>query len=152
MPPLSPLRTVHAAFTAHGSCNSKLIFVLTNSALTSACYLCLQPICHCRLRAHTAVTPLHRFPSQIGFYPPFHRELPYGSLPAFAWDDVSTPIPTITARHSLFRHHLPTGHSAFVTIGLPPLSREETYGLTKFRKHDFVRFRTRLSTGGATSV
>jgi hypothetical protein len=51
-----------------------------------------------------------------------------------------------------FRHHLPAGHSAFVAIGLPSLAREDAYGLTKFRKHDFVRFRTRLSTGGATSV
>ena len=29
-PPLSPLRTVHATFTAHGSRNPKLIFVLIN--------------------------------------------------------------------------------------------------------------------------
>ena len=29
-PPLSPLRTVHATFTAHGSRNSELILVLIN--------------------------------------------------------------------------------------------------------------------------
>ncbi|MCY1232807.1 hypothetical protein D9M72_453220 [compost metagenome] len=32
---------------------------------------------------------------------------PVGSLPAFAWDDVSTPIRAVTARHSLF----PTSHT-----------------------------------------
>ena len=52
------------------------------------------------------------------------------------------------------RSHLPAGHSAIVTSSLPPPLEGgwETYGFTKFRKRNFVRFRTRLSTGGATSV
>ena len=36
------------------------------------------------------------------FYISFCKELPIGSLPAFAWDDVAIPIRSITPRHSLF--------------------------------------------------
>jgi hypothetical protein len=41
------------------------------------------------------------------FSQPSCDERPVGSLPAFAWDDVSTPIRTITARRSLS----PTSHT-----------------------------------------
>ena len=50
--------------------------------------------------------------------------------------------------------HLPTSRSVALTIDLPPLAKpsEETFGLTVFRTNNFDRFRTHLSTGGATSV
>ena len=51
------------------------------------------------------------------------------------------------------RVHLPTGRSGLVANPLPlPCGRSETYRFTEFRINNFVRFRTRLSTGGATSV
>ena len=51
------------------------------------------------------------------------------------------------------RVHLPAGRSGFVAVALPlPQGRWETYRFTEFRINNFVRFRTRLSTGGATSV
>ena len=51
------------------------------------------------------------------------------------------------------RVHLPAGRSSLVADSLPlPCGRSETYRFTEFRINNFVRFRTRLSTGGATSV
>ena len=101
-PPLSPLRTVQATFTAHGSCNSKLILVLINSALPSVQYSSRQPMCRFWLRVHTVAKPRSiDVPSYYGFYLLFLRESPNGSLPAFAWDDIPIPIRAITARHSL---------------------------------------------------
>ena len=51
------------------------------------------------------------------------------------------------------RVHLPAGRSGLVANPLPlPCGRSETYRFTEFRINNFVRFRTRLSTGGATSV
>ena len=101
-PPLPPLRTVQATFTAHGSCNSKLTLVLINSALPSVRYSSRQPMCRFWLRVHTVAKPRSiDVPSYYGFYLLFLRESPNGSLPAFAWDDIPIPIRAITARHSL---------------------------------------------------
>ena len=48
------------------------------------------------------------------------------------------------------RVHLPAGRSGLVANPLPlPCGRSETYRFTEFIINNFVRFRTRLSTGGA---
>src|SRR5215475_3282946 len=79
-----------------------------------------------KFRCHP-LFPLSRF---AGFS---REERPEGSLPAFAWSDVtegSTPIHSITERHSLF-----PSSSARTAIDLPYglSSQRERYGFTVFR-------------------
>ena len=61
--------------------------------------------------------------------------------------------PPLQRGFRFLRVHLPAGRSGLVANPLPlPFGRSETYRFTEFRINNFVRFRTRLSTGGASSV
>ena len=132
--PLSPLRTVHATFAAHGSSLIKAPFdrsrwhtksyaiftILTCSLLT-----------HCR-RMHTlwlkrsfAFPPLRTIlqtfswrETQRKFAPlPVGIMLPYGAI----------PIRSITERPSLFPPSYARPLSAFLAVGLPLLAEERVY-------------------------
>ena len=72
-----------------------------------------------RMRSSFALLPLFRF------YKLSCNPRPVGSLPSFEWDDVSTPIRTITARHSL----PPTSYTRTpnsIPYGLPALAGGNT--------------------------
>ncbi len=72
---------------------------------------------HLNRSAHAPISDKHSVrahapaPDQVteGSQPPCDGR-PDGSLPAFAWDNVSTPIRAITARHSLF----PSSHTRMI--------------------------------------
>jgi len=118
-PPLPPLRTVHATFTAHGSCNSKLILVLTNSALTSAQYYSMQPVYHCWLRTHTALHRSIAFPHSMGSTCLFSENHLTEVCPlsrGMMLQSLSLPL---QQGLRFLRSHLPADHSAIVTTGLP---------------------------------
>jgi hypothetical protein len=65
-------------------------------------------------------------------------ETPRGSLPAFAWDDVSIPIRPITGRHSLFPHSV-TRTTMGVPCGSLAHCSGRQYGLTVFHGRNVRR-------------
>jgi len=88
-----------------------------------------------------------------GLGQPSCDERPVGSLPAFAWGDVSTPIRTITARRSLS----PTSHTRIansVPCGSPAWADCTRAAIRAYHVpcalHDWVR--ACLSTGGITTT
>src|SRR5258705_440945 len=72
-------------------------------------------------------------PSVRGFYKFSCDETPRGSLPAFAWDDISIPIRPVTGRHSLFPHSI-TRTCMGVPCGSLAQCSERKYGLTVFHE------------------
>src|SRR5258707_11785284 len=99
-----------------------------------------------RRKAHTLVL-LRPFasPPLRWFYLLSCDERPRGSLPAFAWDDVATPIHPITGWRSLCPQSF-----ARIAMGKPCglLSPRERYGISTFRLRKHVGLGACCRPGG----
>ena len=152
LPSPPPLRTVRATFTAYGSSLCKRLLrdalpplrAKTTARYSSAAAACFQGRPHQQaLPPPTSACLLQRLVELS------RAARPEGSLPAFAWGDIATPIRPITGRRSLA-----PSSSARLRVGRPcgfptPKGRRRVYHVPSMYRE---KVRSRLSAGGASSA
>ena len=141
LPPLPPLRTVHATFTAHGSSlsNAHLRTRHDPKIRTSQYWPVDEPPQYCGVEDAQACAYICN-----------------SLLSRFVWlscDETPGEVCSLSRAHAGYSLHyttafasspsLPAPPSALLTVGFPHRS-EERYGLTTFRSNDRIRFRLSL--------
>ena len=152
MPSPPPLRTVRATFTAYGSslCKRPLRDALpplrakATARYSSGAAACFQGRPHQQALPPPTSACLRQRLVELS-----RAARPEGSLPAFAWDDVATPIRPITRRPSLT-----PSSSARLRVGRPcgfptPKGRRWVYHVPSMYRE---KVRSRLFAGRASSA